>query len=311
MPLQRSTLKTGPAIVIFDSASIYFKNGLTLSEELETFEIPVDNFGKVDDRVRDRRVRISGVPAGEWENLSVLFPWLASPIGTRLHGDTDRPLVIHALDGTRYTYHNATLTTMPSLRFAATETLIGNVEFTARVKDNTEPSADNSLVTRDSATFTDASFSTAAVKTQPYSLAWGSDPWDDFQTTDGVSVEFAMQTDPLSVDGYGVLDEILRDIQVTARFSPLGLTQANLDSKLLIQGNAASQQGASLNARGEDLVITGTDVHVILRAAAAKSQAQEFGMGKLRNGEMMAVATRSFDVGVAEALAYVGTSAPA
>jgi hypothetical protein len=37
---------------------------------------------------------------------------------------------------------------------------------------------------------------------------------------------------------------------------------------------------------------------------------QEFGMGKLRNGEMLAVATRSFTAGVAQPLAVVSTTAP-
>jgi hypothetical protein len=310
MPLARSTLKTGPAIVTFAGATFYFKTGLRLTEELETFEIPVDNFGKVDERVRDRRVQIVGTPAGEWEDLAVLWPWLASAIGTRAHGDTDRALVIHALDGTVYTYHNATLTQMPSLRFAATETLIGEVQWTARVKDNTEPSAANSLFTRSSAAFSDVSFLTANVKTQQYTLNWGSSPWNAFHTVDGVTVDFPITWQPLTVDGYGVVDQILEDIQVTARFRPLGVAQADIDAKMLLQGDAAATQGASLNAKGVDLVISGTGVWVKLTAAAAKNMGQEFGMGKLRNGEMLAVATRAFATGVAQPLAVVTTAEP-
>jgi hypothetical protein len=74
-----------------------------------------------------------------------------------------------------------------------------------------------------------------------------------------------------------------------------------------------SIEGAQLRIqreRGTDLTITGTDVHVIVRGAAARSFGQEFGMGKLRNGELEAVATRTFNAGVALPLAYVGTEAP-
>jgi len=311
MPIQRSTLKTGPAILTHDGATYYFKSGLQLTEEVQTFDIPVDTFGPVDQRVQDRRVTITGTPAGEWENLANLWPYLGSNIGTRAHGDTDRALVIHALDGTIYTYHNATLVNMPSLLFAATQTLIGQVTWEARVKDNTEPTDANAIFTRSNGAFTDTSFVTANVKTQPYTLNWGASPWDAFKTVDGVQVEFATTWQPLSVDGYGVLDQILESISVTARFKPLGPSQTDIDAKLAMQGVAGAAQGASLNARGTDLVITGTDVHVILRAAAARTMGQEFGMGKLRNGEMGAVATRSFDAGAAVPLAYIGTSAPA
>jgi hypothetical protein len=310
MAITRSSLKTGPAIVTFDGATVYFKDGLKLTETIETFDVNVDNYGKVDDRVKDRKVTISGTPAGEWESLSMLFPWLGAVIGSRAHGDTDRALVIHAIDGTRYTYHNATLTKMPTLKFAATETLLGEVEWTARVKDNTEPTAANALFTRDTSTFTDTSFVTANVRTQPYTLHWGSSPWDAFATVDGVEVSFDTSWQDLMVDGYGVLDQILSDVQVSAKFKPLGITQADIDAKLLLQGAAGAAQGSSLNARGTDLVITGSSVHVILRGAAAKSMGQEFGMGKLRNGEMEVVATRTFASGVAVPLAYVGTAAP-
>lgn len=310
MPIQRSTLKTGPAVVTFDGSTVYFKNGLTLTESLETFDVTADHIGKFDSRVRDRKVVIGGTPAGEWEGLTMLFPYLAAAIGTRLHGDTDRALVIHALDGTRYTYHNAALTKMPSLIFKATETLLGPVEWTARVKDNTEPTAAASLFTRDSAAFAAASFVTANVKTQPYTLNWGAAPWDAFRTVDGVTVDFALKWQDLPVDGYGVLDQILEDLEVTAKFRPLGVTQAAIDAKLLLQNDAGAALGSSLNARGTDLVITGSDVHVIVRGAAARGFGQEFGMGKLRNGEMDVVATRTFDAGVALPLAYVGTEAP-
>jgi len=311
MAITRSSLKTGPAIVTFDGAVVYFKNGLKLTEVIETFEVTVDNYGKVDDRVKDRKVTISGTPAGEWESLAMLFPWLGAVIGARAHGDTDRPLVVHAIDGTRYTYHNATLTKMPSLKFAPTETLLGDVEWMARVKDNTEPTAANSLYTRDTAAFVDASFVTANVRTQPYTLSWGTTPWDSFATVDGVEVTFETKWQDLTVAGYGVLDQILENLQVSAKFKPLGVTQAAIDAKLLLQGAAGAAQGSSLNARGVDLSIVGTGVFVTLRGAAAKSMGQEFGMGKLRNGEMEAIATRTFVAGVAVPLAYVGTVAPA
>jgi hypothetical protein len=311
MAITRSTLKTGPAIVTFDSAVVYFKNGLRITETIETFPVTVDTIGKADERIRDRSVSIAGTPAGEWESLAMLYSHLALNIGDRLHGDDDDALVVHAINGDRWTYHNAALKRMPNLKFAATETLMQECEWVARVKDNTEPTAANSIFTRDTAPFTDTSLSLAAIKTQPYALEWGADPWDSFATAEGIDVTFATRWQPLPLDGHGIVDEILEDIEVTASFKPLGLTQAQIDTKLAIQGAAGSAQGFSLNARGDDLNIVGTDVYVRLRGVTAKVMGAEFGMGKLRNGQIQAVATRDFDTGAALPIAYVGTAAPA
>jgi hypothetical protein len=311
MAIKRSSIKTGPAIVGYNGAKIYFRDGIIITETVETFDIAVDNWGpKTDQRVKDRFATVSGTPAGEWRDLAVLWPWLNAPVGTRLHGDTDTALTVHALDGTLYTYHNAAITKMPGLRFAATETMLDSIEFTCRVADETEPTEAGAIFTRSTAEFTDKSFQLARVKNQPYALKWGSAPWDDFKTSEGVTVEFDLQTEDVTCDGYGVLDQILTGVGVSARFSPM-LPQSAIDAKLALQGAAASAQGASLNARATDLIISGPDVYVALYSVAAASAGQNFGMAKLRNGEISAVATRGFDADNKPLpLAYLGTEPP-
>ncbi|MDR2463702.1 MAG: hypothetical protein LBD30_07995, partial [Verrucomicrobiales bacterium] len=144
MAIQRSSIKTGPAIVKYNGAVIYFKDGIEIAETVETFDSAVDNYGpKTDQRVKYRHATISGKPAGEWRDLAILWPWLNASVGVRVHGDEDKELVIHAKDGTLYTYHNAAITKMPNLKFAATATLLDQIEFTCRIKDTTEPTAAN------------------------------------------------------------------------------------------------------------------------------------------------------------------------
>jgi hypothetical protein len=384
MSITRSTLKTGPAIVRYQGETIYFKSGLTITESKETFDVASDAFGPVDLRLKDIAVKISGTPVGEWEALTVLFPYLSSQIGTRIHGDTDKPLVIIALDGTRRTYHNAAITKMPSLKLAATETLLGNVEWTARCKDNTEPSAAGSLFTLDTIAdltgvvagatnatpivITDVAhglvtgdhvtvasvggntaangtwivtrvtadtfslngsvgandytsggtwalaiptlaLSVAAIKTQPYSGAWGADPWDAFATTEGFAIDFALSLGDITADGYGILDQMVKSITAEAKFKPL-VPQADIDTKLGLQGAASAMQGASLQASGESLVISATGVHITLYGAAAKSAGQLFQADALRTGELVAVATRTFAAGALNPVARIGTAAP-
>ena len=311
MPTQRSLIKTGPAIVLSAGAAYYFKTGLTIDETIETFEVAADAFGKLDERVKDRRAVIKGTPAGEWENLAQLFAHVAAPIGSRIYGDAaDVPLVIHALDGTRWTYHNVALTTMPALAFGATETLLGDTEWTAITADGADPAAADSLVTRDTAAFADASFLTAKILTQRYSLSWGAAPWDNFKTETGVKVAWNLTTADITADGLGVVDKIITGLGVTATFRPLGVAKAAIDAKLALQGAAGAAIGASLNARGQDLIISGTGVYVAIRGAAAKSAQSVFGLTSQRNGDLVAVATRTFTNGVADPLALVATAAP-
>lgn len=310
MAISRNTIKTGPAIVIYDGASIYFKGGLTINETIETFLVESDVHGKGDERVSKRMATVSGVPVGAWKNLGVLFPHLNAKMGKRLHGDTDKALVIHSLAGEKWTFHNGAVRQMPELIISPRETMLGNMEFVCRTKDAADPADANSLVTKTTEAFADTTFSTAEILTQVCTLNWGTSPWDDFRTADGVRINLNTTWSPIPYDVDDV-DEELTGLDIECRFRPIGIAQADIDAKLNIQGNANAATGASLNARGTDLVITGTSVYILLTGMAAKSQASNFGLGNgSRHGEMVAVATRTFEEGVANQLLYVGTEEP-
>lgn len=71
----------GPAIVTYRGATFFSKGDITLSIAPNLFGIEVDAFGLVDRRVSDQPVKVSFVPAGEWENLAVLFAYANVPMG--------------------------------------------------------------------------------------------------------------------------------------------------------------------------------------------------------------------------------------
>jgi hypothetical protein len=77
-----------------------------------------------------------------------------------------------------------------------------------------------------------------------------------------------------------------------------------------LQGAASALQGASLQASGTDLVIAATGVHITLYGAAAKSAGQLYQADALRNGELVAVATRTFAAGALNPLARIDVAAP-
>ncbi|PTY03093.1 hypothetical protein DB346_07520 [Verrucomicrobia bacterium LW23] len=310
MAIDVTTLLQGPAIVRFGGATFYSRGEITLSVTHRTVDVETDRFGKVDERVLDSDVRVRFTPAGEWEALGVLFPWLAVPVGSYITGAGDSPLVIHTVQGTRITLHNAAVTRMPTIRGSTRRPLLGEVEFTAFTRNNTARSAAAARYTVDSAPLSDASFNPQAVVMQPYTLAWGaSAPWDAMATRDGFTLEWSLGLSPVETDRDGVVTQQITRLEATARAAVLGVTEADVLQRMLLQG-AGADRGRSLADGSDNLVITGDGVHIRLYAAALRSGPQLFGRAAARIGDLEWVASRVFEAGVPGPLAYVGTAAP-
>lgn len=72
----------GPATVKYKGKTFYSKGDIQLSTDLETFTIDVDAFGgPVENREANAPLSLTFIPAGEWENLSVLYPYADPVIG--------------------------------------------------------------------------------------------------------------------------------------------------------------------------------------------------------------------------------------
>lgn len=308
--IDRTTIKSGPAIVTWNGATLYFRDGVTIEEERSTFDVSVDNFPGAEKRADDRSATIKGTPVGEWEHLSILFPWLSSPAGARLFGASDKAAVVHFTDGDRFTYHNAGLAEMPSLIFSPTKTLLGPITLECRNKNDTDPSDAAAFVTRDNTPFNNTAFAFANIKTLAYSLAFGSAPWDDFQTVDGVEIRPRATWKEISCDNLGVIEKELTGLEVSAAFAPLGIAQADIDSKLALQGAASAVRGSSLAAVGADFILSATGVYVALKNAILTKAPMRAQAGLARHQRFEAVASLTTNAGAQVAQLTVGTAAP-
>jgi len=292
---------------------MYFKNGLTIESVIATFDAEADVFVGKDARVRDSYIEIKGTPSGQWTGLSVWFPWLSAARGARAHGGSDAAAVVHFLDGDKYTFHNAALVGMPDLMLSHTRTAMdGSLTIRARVKNSTLASAANSIFTRQTAqTFNDTSFAWTDVITPVLALSWGSSPWDAFYTREGVKISARPQWREIFIDGVGVVNEELDGLEVVASFSPVGIADSAIDAKLAMQGSANAMPGARRASVGEDLIVSGTGLYVLVRNASARKATHRSGTGgTLRHGDIEAVASLELSTGAALAQLYVGTSAP-
>lgn len=88
MPVNAATILGGPALVTYRGATFYSKGAITLTSQKETFNIEADRFGKVDERVSDEQLQVSFEPAGEFENLAVLWPYAATLLGSLVTPDS-------------------------------------------------------------------------------------------------------------------------------------------------------------------------------------------------------------------------------
>ncbi len=304
----RSSILRGPAVVTFNGATLYSKGDITLTMELQTFNVDTAIHGKVDERVSDRVTRISFTPDGQFESQSVIWPYASMSLGASVFGSTDLPLVIKTVEGKTLTFKAAAITKMPSLVLASTKTMLGDIEFTCIGQENTTWTTDSSLVTVASAAFSDTTFAPSSILTQPYTGAWGaSSPWSSISTMDGWQVDFDLQLEPVVTDADGLVDMTFASLEVSAKCRPLGILETDVINALRIQG-VGNARGRSLQLNSNDLVITGTGAVITVKSAQLKSGPQMFGAGQLRIGELVWVATRKFTAGVASPLFSVATS---
>lgn len=313
MPINRTSLLRGPCKVTFNGATFFSKGDVILELGLETFPITVDAHGIIDERVAERSCKVRFVPSGEFENLTVLWPYGNTLVGASIFTGTDLPLVIQSIGSgstTTVTIKAAAVTKMPQIICRSTETMIGEVEFTGLGTDNQAWTTAGNLIAVSSAVYSDATFDPAAIKTEPYSLAWGSAPWNSFSSLDGVVVDFDLALQALPTDAEGTIDMMFSSVRCTASLTPVGLTEAQIITAMKLDGSG-NYRGRSLAAGSADLVITGTQTVaniITLKNAQLKTAPLRWGSTTPRQGTHQFVASYPFSLGVRSAMFTVANS---
>lgn len=308
MTIARNSIVRGPGSVSLGAQQFLDKSGISAEIAIETFDIPVQGIGSIDQRIKDAMGKISFTPAGNITAgiLTALYPHQNPTIGSSLFGDTDVAAVVHSMAGTKVTFASAALTRMPSLKLSAINTAFGAAEITAVVANNTARSTANSLYTIASEAWAGA-ITRADWKTAPYVGAWGT-AITGIIGADGWDVDIEMGVSPVAVDGEGTIDMTLTGVTVRAKCRPVGLAETLLDS-MALQGAAGALVGSTLRL-GNDLTIAATGgLTVILKDAALVRGPLAWGDGQLRVNEIGFIANRNFTDGVADTLFSVALTA--
>lgn len=305
MPPPLPSIIQGPAIVIFNGQSYYFKGGIKRSVKRATFDVESDAAGFSDRRLKSTMVEISGTPAGQLTTdaaFGKLFPYAVTDIGKSVFGNADAPLVIHTKAGQTITYARAALTKLPGLRLKPTDTLFGDITFTCLGKSTVQPTAAGSFNAVASSAFTDATFDGDTIKTARYQAAWGAAPYDVMGSKEGFEIDIAMDLQPIEVDDFGVVDMVLKSLVATAKFAPSNLTEDQVNTLLATQDADVVLPGQSLAKAGRDLVISSDVFAATLYKAGPVDADSSFDVGQHRHGDITWVSRRSWTAGTANPL---------
>lgn len=284
MATTRQSIVRGPGTVSFASQKFYDASGITAEIDSASADISSSVAGKLDTIKTDQIGRITLTPVGSIsaELLSVLYPaYVQKPVlGTSLFGSTDQPLVISSMAGQKVTFKAAALTKCPDLLLSPVKTALGGVEFTALVANGKLPSETKALYEVAAATYADGTPSRTGLTGVHYTATYGSLSIPD--TLDGWTITVDMATSPVTTDSQGTIDYTLSGVTVTAKCTPLGLSE----SQILAALPASKGRGSSL-ASSSDLVITGTGgLTVTLKSAALVTGPLNWGADTLRAGEI-------------------------
>ncbi|NUO80330.1 hypothetical protein HUU05_09665 [candidate division KSB1 bacterium] len=299
------TLIQGPAIVTHNGNTYRSKGDITVKHSRDTFDVETALHGKIDTRLKSQKFEISFQPDGALAGLGGLFPWIAgTAIGDSIFTGSALPLVIQGRDGKKLTFARAGLSKMPAIRLKATDTLFGDMAFTALAPPTVDLDDADAWHAVAANAFSDTTFDETKVKTARYLAAYGAAaPYDAIASLDGFEIEVAMETQNIEVDSYGLVDVILKSLQATAKFIPYGLTVEEITAMIALHDEDAILPGDSLAKADTDLVISAADVFTAtLHKAGVRSSDLAWGVGKPRAGELAFSSRRSWTAGTANPL---------
>lgn len=285
MATTRQSIVRGPGTVTYSSVKLFDASGVTAEIDSATKDVPSSVSGTLDTIKTDQvgKVTLTPVCGLSAALLAVLYPdWLRRPaVGRSVFGASDVPLVVSSKAGTKVTFACAALTKPPELRLSPVETAFGAAEFTALLPNGKLPTdASSKLYKVEAAAYADGEPPRTGLTGLHYAATLGDLAIPD--TLDGWTVTVEPRLEPVATDSQGTVDYTLAGVDVTAKCTPLGLSEAQILSALpALRGRGASIAGA------DDLVVKAAGgLTVTLRHASAVAGPLNWGAASLRAGEL-------------------------
>ncbi len=276
----------GQCYITRSGKTILSSGDVTINKNPELFGIQGTFGGLLDERVKSIAHTVTFTHDGRLADLlAIMFPHGSERIGQSIFSDT--PLVILDVNGDRWTYHNAALTSIGAANLTTQGPAGVTMTFTCLHVSTAEVISDEaSLFTFDSAiTFTQPVQNPDHILTDLYTAAWGATPpYDAMYAKDGFNLSISISTAPETSDRRGINTMILTDMSASVTFNPEGLEVTDIDAMLKHQG-AGAKIGGSIRG-GNDLILTGPTLIFTLKNAGLVNDNQVFSNARRRQGDV-------------------------
>lgn len=297
MAIDRTLILKGPCKLTHNSATIFSEGDVLVAFVTDYFDVMVAAFGRIGRRVKSRRIEVSLVPK-MWSDLTVLFPYATALHGSGIFGASDLPLVITPSAGAPLTLANAAVTQMPSLVCAHDKPLLGAMKFTALCANSGDPAtAANWFSFGTPATGVAlATFDPTKVYNTRYSLSWNS---VTYRSEEGFAVDFNLGLAPDVVDGEGVVNYRITELDAALKFVPSAKTEAQYATLLgwaIAPGGQPTQSNAVISGEA-----SGSPVVTLVNAQVMQGGAM-YAADKNRLGQVELATSRTITSGALNAL---------
>ena len=289
MTTTRQSIIRGPGTVKFNGIRFFDQSGIGAEIDSATQDIGSSISGKLDTIKTDQIGKISLTPVGNLtkELLAVFFPeYFQKPvIGQSIFGSEDKELVISSKAGTQVKFAAAALTKCPELYLSPVKTAFGPIEFTALLPNGKLPDDETAkLYTVTPAQYTDGEAPRNALSGFHYEATYGSGEGAVVipNTLDGWTISIEPQLNPVTTDSQGTIDFTLAGINVTAKCTPIGLSEAEILAMLpVLRGRGRS------TVENKDLAISSKGgLSIVLKNASLVTGPLNWGSTALRVGEL-------------------------
>jgi hypothetical protein len=297
MSIDRTLILKGPAKLVHDTATIFSEDDVSVAFITDYFAVNTSAFGVVGQRVQSRRIEVTCTPK-MWSDLTKLYPYATSAIGSAIFGATDKPLVITPVNGAPLTLANAAITQLPGITLSHGKPMLRPLKFTALCANSANPATPASWFSFGTAATGVAltGFDLTKVYNTRYSLLWNT---VTYRSEEGFAVDFNLGLAPDVIDGEGVVNYRITDLGAAIKFVPTANTEAEF-ATLLGWNKAPGASPAFSNAviTGEG---TGSPIITIANALVAQGNSR-YGPSVGRHGEIELQAVRSITAGALDAL---------
>lgn len=289
----------GPALIRFNDYTYYSEGEITLTPELGERVITSSWHGPVSRRQTDRAITLAFTPVGMLDSAAAYCPFGPADLGSLLAPAVDADVDIYTAAGVRLTLKAGVITRPPQLILAADKGPLGQMSITAMGGLAKAAGSDSSVWEALSATIGAHTLDPFRILTPGYTAelievgGTAQDPTEtvlhSFDPLEGVTFDTGATVTPVRVNAYGTVNYRLDAIDPRAEFAAAALSESDLLSLMLLQGDAAGGigSGATLGLRFRVLPAFGKKGITVEFADCTLTAPMSFGAATARSGTIV------------------------